>query len=81
MIVGYTHKNVSLNAGRIMFREMEVVGSLGCRPVDYPPIIELVRVGKIKVTPLVTDRFPLDRINDAFDTLRSGKGFRYVITP
>ncbi|MHC4600882.1 MAG: zinc-binding dehydrogenase [Planctomycetota bacterium] len=81
VVVGYTHKNVSLNAGRIMFREMEVVGSLGCRPVDYPPLIELVRVGKIKVTPLVTDRFPLDKINDAFDTLRSGKGFRYVITP
>lgn len=81
VVVGYTHKNVSLNAGRIMFREMEIVGSLGCRPVDYPPVIELARTGKIKVSPLVSGRFPLDDINDALDTLRSGKGFRWVITP
>ncbi|MHC4780651.1 MAG: zinc-binding dehydrogenase, partial [Planctomycetota bacterium] len=81
VVVGYTHKNISINAGRIMFREMEILGSLGCRPVDYPPVIELVRTGRIKVTPLVSGRFPLEKINDALDTLRSGKGFRYVITP
>ncbi|MHC5038029.1 MAG: zinc-binding dehydrogenase [Planctomycetota bacterium] len=81
VVVGYTHKDVGLNAGRIMFREMEVVGSLGCRPVDYPPIIEMARTGKIRVTPLISGRYSLDKINDAFDTLRSGKGFRYLITP
>jgi len=81
VVVGYTPKDVTLNAGRIMFREMEVVGSLGCRPVDYPPIIEMARTGKIRVTPLISGRFPLDKINDAFDALRSGKGFRYIVTP
>jgi 6-hydroxycyclohex-1-ene-1-carbonyl-CoA dehydrogenase len=81
VIVGYTEKNVTLNAGRIMFREMEILGSLGCRPVDYPRIIEMVRAGRLKLSALITARFPLARINEAFDALRSGKGFRYLITP
>ena len=54
-----------------MFREMEIIGSLGCRPVDFPKVIEMVRLGKIKLKELVTHRFPLSEINGAFDLLRS----------
>ncbi len=79
--VGYSDKSMNLNLGRIMYREMEVVGSLGCRPVDYPRVIELARTGKIKVKELVTRKFPLDKINDAFDLLRKGEGIRSVVTP
>lgn len=79
VVLGYTHKDIALNAGRIMFREMEIVGSLGCRPVDYPKLLELCRLGKIKVKELVTGRFPLDKINDAFDILRKGEGLRSII--
>jgi propanol-preferring alcohol dehydrogenase len=79
VVLGYTHKDISLNAGRIMYREMEIVGSLGCRPVDYPKLMELCRLGKIKVKELVTARFPLDKINDAFDVLRKGEGLRSII--
>lgn len=81
VVVGYTHKDVSLNAGRIMYREMEVVGSLGCRPVDYPPLIEMVAAGRIKVKELVTQKFPLEKLNDAFDKLRIGEGLRSVVIP
>lgn len=79
VIVGYSHENMALNAGRVMYREMEVIGSLGCRPVDYPRVIELVRTGRIQVVPMVTDRFSLDEINGAFDHLRRGEGIRSVI--
>lgn len=72
VVVGFASQNINISAGKIMFFEMEIIGSLGCRPVDYPKIIELVRLGKIKVAELVTNRFPLDKINDAFDLLRSG---------
>ena len=72
VVVGYTHKELPLNAGKIMFFEMEVVGSLGCRPVDYPKIIEMARLGQIKVKELVTGTLPLEKINDAFDLMRQG---------
>lgn len=81
VVVGSSDKPMSLNTGKVMFREIELIGSLGCRVVDYPRVIELVRQGKIKVTELVTAKFPLDQINDAFDTLRRGEGIRSVIVP
>ncbi len=83
VVVGYTNKPVELSAAKIMYFEMEVVGSLGCRPVDYPRIIEMARMGKIKVEQLVTGRYPLDKINDAFDVMRQGvpDALRSIVTP
>lgn len=78
-IVGYTGQDVKISAGRIMFREMEIVGSLGCRPVDYHKIVDMVKGGRIKVTEMVTARFPLDEINEALDLLRSGKSLRSIV--
>lgn len=81
VMVGYSPEKMSLNAGRVMFREMEIVGSLGCRPVDYPRVIEMARQGRIKVAELVTHKFSLDEINQAFDVLRAGEALRAVVVP
>jgi D-arabinose 1-dehydrogenase-like Zn-dependent alcohol dehydrogenase len=81
VVVGSSDRPMSLNTGKVMFREIEIIGSLGCRVVDYARVLELARQGKIKVAELVTAKFPLDQINDAFDTLRRGEGIRSVIVP
>ena len=81
VLVGYSPDTMHLNAGRVMFRELEVIGSLGCRPVDYPRAIELVRQGKVRLTELVTHRFDLDHLYEALDLLRCGDAFRIVVTP
>ena len=83
VVVGYTHKDLALNAGKIMFFEMEVVGSLGCRPVDYPKIIKMARLGQIHVADLVTQKFPLEDINKAFDLMRRGdpNTIRSIVLP
>lgn len=81
VLVGYSPDAMSLNSGRAMYREMEVVGSLGCRPVDYPRVIDLVRRGRIRVAELVSHRFPLSEIFAAFDLLRSGGAIRAVVVP
>ncbi len=81
VLVGYSPKPMTLHTGRVMYREMEVVGSLGCRAVDYPRVFELVRQGKIKVQELVSARFPLAEINEALDHVRAGQGIRSVVVP
>lgn len=83
VVVGYTHLPAEIPVSKTMFFEQSLIGSLGCRPVDYPRIIEMVRIGKIKVEELVTGRFALNDINDAFDLLRSGDPhtLRSVIVP
>lgn len=62
-----------------MFRELEIKGSLGCRPADYLKIIEMVKTGKIKLEPNVTHKFKLDDINEAFDLLRKDEAPRSII--
>jgi alcohol dehydrogenase, propanol-preferring len=81
VLVGYSPRPMSLNTGRVMFREMDVMGSLGCRPVDYPRVIELVRQGRVRLSEIVTHRLPLSRIDEAMDLLRSGEAVRIVVTP
>lgn len=77
--VGYTQHSVPMNAGRLMFREIEIKGSLGCRPVDYPNIIEMVKTGKIQLEPVVTHKFKLEDIDKAFDLMRKGESLRSII--
>src|SRR3989304_6155819 len=42
VVVGSSDKPMTLNTGKVMFREIEIVGSLGCRGVGYPRVVELV---------------------------------------
>lgn len=78
-LVGYCEKPVEMAVSRIMFLEHDVVGSLGCPPADYPKVLELIARGAVQIVPLVSRRFPLDRINDAFDALRRGEGIRNIV--
>jgi propanol-preferring alcohol dehydrogenase len=77
--VGYSHKAAPLNAGRLMFREIEIIGSLGCRPVDYPKIIEMIKLKKIQLEPVITHRFKLEDINKAFDLMRKSQSLRSIV--
>jgi len=72
VMVGYSAEKLTLAASRIMFRELEIVGSLGCRPVDYQQVVQLTAQGKVQLEPLITHRFPLEDINAAMDELRQG---------
>jgi 6-hydroxycyclohex-1-ene-1-carbonyl-CoA dehydrogenase len=80
-LVGYSDAPAPLPVHKIMFLEYSIVGSLGCRPADYPRVVELVRRGRVALDPLVTGRVPLDRVNDAADRLRRGEGLRTVVVP
>lgn len=82
VMVGYSPHTLALPAGRIMFREMEIRGSLGCRPVDYHRIVGLVESGRLQLEPLISTRYPLEEINQAFDDMREGKPIiRNLIVP
>jgi 6-hydroxycyclohex-1-ene-1-carbonyl-CoA dehydrogenase len=71
VIIGYSHKEVCISAATLMFREKEIYGSLGCRIVDYPPLVDMIRRGKLKL--LVSDKMPLEKVNEALKMLKEGK--------
>ncbi|MEK6798067.1 MAG: zinc-binding dehydrogenase [Planctomycetota bacterium] len=80
-VVGYTHEAISIVAGKIMFKEVEIVGSLGCRPLDYRPLIRMVEQGKIDLKKQVTHRFPLAELSKAFSVMKEGVSLRSIVIP
>jgi alcohol dehydrogenase, propanol-preferring len=80
-VVGYTNEAVSIVAGKIMFKELEIVGSLGCRPLDYRPLIRLVEQGKVDVKKQVTHRFKLEDLGKAFAAMKEGISLRSIVVP
>ncbi len=80
-VVGYADAVVPIPLARLMFFEYEIVGSLGCRPVDYPRVIEMVRRGRVNLDAVITATRPLARIGEAAEDLRNGRGLRTLIVP
>jgi 6-hydroxycyclohex-1-ene-1-carbonyl-CoA dehydrogenase len=80
-VIGFSHEPATIPVGKLMFFELELVGSLGCGGGDYPEIVELVRQGKLQLDPVVSGAIPLEEIEEGFDRLRRGEGVRWVVTP
>lgn len=79
-IVGYCQERVLLNTAKVMFYELNIFGSLGCKPKDFETVIELVKNKKLNVKDMISNEYQLDNINCALDDLRFSKGLRPVIT-
>jgi 6-hydroxycyclohex-1-ene-1-carbonyl-CoA dehydrogenase len=79
VLLGYAADPMSLPGSRVTYRELTVIGTLGCRPVDFPTVLGLVRRGKLAIGALVTHRYALEGINEGFDALRRGDGVRHIV--
>lgn len=80
-VIGYSHEPVTLSAAKLMYYELQVMGSLGCGAGDYPDILHLLVSGRLTLEPIVSGTIPLADINAGFDRLRRGEGIRWVVTP
>lgn len=80
-VVGYTHEKINIVAGKIMFKELEITGSLGCPPGEYVPLIRMVEQGKIDLSRIVTHRVGLSEIQKAFDLMKEGASLRTIVIP
>ncbi|MDE3111989.1 MAG: zinc-binding dehydrogenase [Chloroflexota bacterium] len=78
IFLGSSAKPMTLQGGRVMYRELSVIGTLGSRPIDFPVVMDLVKRGKLNAAALVTHRHTLDQVNEGFDELRKGIGIRHV---
>jgi len=71
-VVGYTMESPELRLSNLMAFHATAAGNWGCIPQYYPPTLELVLEGKVKVAPFIK-RFPLDQINDVFTMVHDRK--------
>jgi L-iditol 2-dehydrogenase len=70
-----------IEANLIHYKELEVTGSANSRRADYQTALQLIESGRIKVEPMVTDRFPLQSAHEALDKVASGKCIKIAVLP
>ena len=79
IMIGETDDTIPLETFRLCVNEFEISGSRSGGRQDTVEAIELV-ADRI-VTPLISDKLPLDRINEALDRVRNGQVLgRAVVT-
>ena len=82
VVLGITREEVSLPLGPLVFEERQVVGSFygsGRPREDIPALAEMYLRGKLKLDELLTRRYPLEQINEAYAALDGGEVARSVI--
>lgn len=81
VLVGVPSEEVTLYTLPLHFNKV-LTGSHGgdARPhVDIPRLIRLVQSGRLSFNGIITHEFPLDRINEALDLVRSGSAGRVLL--
>ncbi len=72
---------MSLRSNTIHYKECFVTGSHGCVPRHHEKAVALLESGDVRTEPIITHRFPLDDILEAFDTTESRRGMKVVVHP
>ena len=76
------HDPVSpLDMNQLHYKELAVLGAYGATHRQYRITMDYLNRRREDLVPIVTHRFPLDRIAEAFATIRSGAGLKMVIVP
>jgi len=81
VLVGVPSEKVSIYTLPIHFNKV-LTGSHGGNAaphIDIPRILRLMQAGRISFAGVITHEFPLDRINEALDVVRSGTAGRVLL--
>jgi alcohol dehydrogenase (nicotinoprotein) len=77
-----TEKAVHVHAGFLISYQRQLRGALfgDCNPLyDVPRLLDLYRSGDLKLDELITRRYRLDEVNQAYQDMEDGKNIRGVI--
>jgi len=72
---------MSVLSNTIHYKECFVTGSHGCVPRHHELAVKLLERGMVRTEPIITHHFPLDKINEAFQTMETQGGMKIVVHP
>jgi L-iditol 2-dehydrogenase len=76
------HDPVSpLDMNQLHYKELAILGAYGATHRQYRITMGYLDRRRDELAPVVTHRFPLDKIGEAFETIRSGTGLKTVVVP
>jgi threonine dehydrogenase-like Zn-dependent dehydrogenase len=76
--VALSEQLAAISTADIVLKDPKIVGVMG---TNMPKGIAALRDGRIQVQPLISHRFPLKKIDEAFTLLDHGEGLKVLIYP
>jgi 2-desacetyl-2-hydroxyethyl bacteriochlorophyllide A dehydrogenase len=78
VLTGLPHESSTVNFFSVVRREIRIVGSMIYRE-EFPEAVRFLADGTVRATPLITHRFPLERIQDAFAAHQSPEAIKVCV--
>lgn len=70
-----------LDLGELYFREVSLIPSYSCGPPDTRRACDLIRERRVRPAQMISHRFPLERVQEAFDVAKGGgAAIKVVVT-
>lgn len=75
----YPATTIPIDPNVIHYRQLWVTGSYHFTPQGFRTALDLISRGVIQVLPLISHRFPLEEISQAFDTVVNRGGMKVIV--
>ena len=72
---------IQFDSNLVHYRELIVTGTTACSTYDCLQAADLVNAGVLDLKPLVTKRFPLSSVGEAFEAAGDGTNMRVALVP
>jgi L-iditol 2-dehydrogenase len=80
VLTGLPHEATALNFFWVVRRELRIIGSMIYQG-EFPEAMRLLEAGAVRTDRLLSQTFPLDRIDDAFEAHRSPDSIKVAVIP
>jgi L-iditol 2-dehydrogenase len=71
---------VPLDSNLIHYRNLIVTGTTGGTAADYRAALRLIAARRVDVRPVISHRFPVEQLDQAYTTALAGQGMKIVVT-
>jgi L-iditol 2-dehydrogenase len=79
--IGLFGKPVSWDLDQIVLKELTVTGSFASTPPSWVRALRLMAEGSVRLSPLISDTFPITQWRSAFDIVEGRSGLKTLLTP
>jgi L-iditol 2-dehydrogenase len=75
----YPADEMPVDPNLIHYRQIRFTGSHDFTPHHFSTALKLIQYGIVRVTPLISHRFPLDEVREAFETTANRSGLKSMV--
>src|SRR5262249_37918034 len=77
----YPPVEIPVDPNVIHYRQLRRTGSHDFTPHPFTTALRLIQFGIVRVAPLISHRFELDAVRDAFETTAGRRGLKSMVLP